>query len=303
MKRRRLFDLVAGCGFMLIGLSCHAQDSFHYRARVDTVGATGFYAIVLSPGILAKSAAGLTDLRIRDVKNGQFVPYVLKEGAPAAGGDDYQLLPDPVFRQKDSSDRHSYLELEWPEAYRIERLSMGISAPALYKRMVRIYNEEAGGGLSELALVSIDPHAGVFGIPVVKTSRLRIDIANADNSPLKISKVSSWQATVYLLSYLQGASSYDVLTGDGSAIAPEYDLNFFTDSMKREAQELKTGAILEVKPAIIATPPPIGHGGDRVAKQETVLLWGCVLVVLLFLIYFSIRMVKAVGKKDENDRL
>jgi hypothetical protein len=303
MKRRRLFDLVAGCGFMLIGLYCHGQDSFRYRARVDTVGATGFYAIVLSPGVLAKSTAGLTDLRIRDVKNGQFVPYVLKEGAPAAGEDDYQLLPDPVFRQNDSSDRHSYLELEWPEAYRIERLSLGISTPALYKRMVKVYNEEAGGGLSEVALISIDPHAGVFRIPVVKTGRLRIDIANADNAPLKIRKISSWQATVYLLSYLQDTSSYEVLTGNGSAIAPEYDLNFFADSMKREARELKTGAILQVKPAFVAAPPTVGHGGDRAAKRETALLWGCVLVVLLFLIYFSIRMVKAIGKKDANDRL
>jgi hypothetical protein len=40
-----------------------------------------------------------------------------------------------------------------------------------------------------------------------------------------------------------------------------------------------------------------------VRLHDNLLLWSCLLVVSLFLIYFSIRMVNAIGKKDTHDRL
>jgi hypothetical protein len=301
MKRRRLFDLVAACGFVLIGLCTHAQDSFRFRATVDSTAGTGFYAIRLSPELISRSKASLSDLRLRDTQ-GHFVPYVLTLRYPGTDDTGYQEIPDPLFHQKDSSDRHSYLELEWPEAYRVGMLSLTVSEPVLYKRMVRICAEEPGAGFSQVEACVIDPHNTVLSLPDVKSRRLRIDIANADNAPLKIKKVSALQAVVFILSYLQGASSYEVLTGNEEAAAPEYDLRFFTDSLTRQPRELYVGDIRELRPAAVA-PPRVAHGEKTGTVRNTVLLWGCLLVVLLFLIYFSIRMVKAIGKKDAHDRL
>jgi hypothetical protein len=303
MKRRRLFDLFAACGLVLIGLRCQGQDSFRYRVPVDPVGITGFYTIELSPELLAKSNASLSDLRLRDGQ-GRFVPYVLSRRIPALDSDGIRRLPDPVYRQKDSSDRHSYLELEWPEAYRIENLSFGISEPVLFKRPMSVYAQAPDGSFLLVRRLSITTRDTFFDIPVVKSRRLRIEIANADNAPLKILAVTAWQHALHIVVFLQGPSTYEMLTGDSAAVAPEYDLHFFTDSMTEKPTELMIGAIEEVKPAVAAATPPVArHGGERGRLHETVLLWSCLLVVLLFLIYFSIRMVNAIGKKDAHDRL
>jgi hypothetical protein len=303
MKRRRLFDLATGCCLLLISLNCQGQDSFRYQAAVDTVGTTGFYAIGLSPELLAKSNASLSDLRLRNAQ-GHFVPYVLSPMIPGMDSGGIRRLPDPVFRQKDSSNRHSYLDLEWLEDYRIEKLSLEISEPVLFKRMVSVYAGEPGGSYSLVEQLSIEPHKTMFGMPVVKSRKLRIDIANADNAPLKVRGIFAWQDIVHMVSFLQGSSTYEILTGENNAIAPEYDLHFFTDSMTQKPKELGIGAIREVKLAdIAATAPVAGQSKAQGDVRESVLLWGCLLAVLLFLIYFSIRLVKAIGKKDTHDRL
>jgi hypothetical protein len=288
---------------MLAGLCCRAQDSFRYRAAIDTTAVTGFYAIRLSPELIARSKASLSDLRLRDAQ-GHFVPYVLTLRYPGMNDTGYQVIPDPLLHQKDSSDHHSYLELEWPEAYRLGMLSLTVSEPVLYKRTVRICAEEPGPGFSQVEACVIDPHNTVLTLPDVKSRRLWIDIANADNAPLKIKKVSAFQAVVFVLSYLQGDSSYEVLTGNEEVAAPEYDLRSFTDSLTRQPRELYVGDIREARPAVVAAASPmVTHGGDRGRRRDTVLLWSCLLIVLLFLTYFSIRMVKAIGKKDTHDRL
>jgi hypothetical protein len=50
---------------------------------------------------------------------------------------------------------------------------------------------------------------------------------------------------------------------------------------------------------------PMGPGKETTAGKGTRvwMLWCCLSTVLLFLVYFSVRMVKAIAKKDTYDRI
>ncbi|HXB96184.1 MAG TPA: hypothetical protein VNU70_13530, partial [Puia sp.] len=202
MKKKNWSDRWILCLFVLVSLRCRGQDSFHYRVRLDTPRETDFYKVLLSPEVVARSKEYLGDLRLLG-DDGHFVPYVVKD-AVDTGGPVYQPLPAPAIVQKDSTDHHSYLTLRWPESYRIDRLSLTIKYPALFKREARILAEASDGSWSQVLLASVDPRDTALRIPAVMTGSLRIDIANADNTPLKIVGVSAGQASIYLLTYLQG---------------------------------------------------------------------------------------------------
>jgi hypothetical protein len=302
MKKREWSDRWVLACLVLVSLRCTAQDSFHYRAWVDTPRETDFYRIVLSPDLVAHSKTDLSDLRVLEA-DGRFVPYVLKEDAADSGGLAYQPVPEPVILQKDSSDRRSYLTLSWNNLYRIDRLSLAIRYPILYKRDARIFSKATDGTWYPVTSISIDPRDTSFRLPAVRTSSLLIEIANADNAPLRIVGISAKQAGICLLTYLQGGASYALLTGNAQARFPQYDLGYFTDSLSRRPREISAGPAQETVVLAGGATAPLVKTMDKPGRAGF-LLWSILSTVLLLLIYFSVRMVGAIGaKKTPHDRV
>jgi len=64
MKKRRWSDGWFAAALVLTSLHCAAQDSFRYRAQVDTPHETDFYRIVCSPEVVARSKTDLSDLTV-----------------------------------------------------------------------------------------------------------------------------------------------------------------------------------------------------------------------------------------------
>ena len=311
MKRKRRYSGLMTCLMGLSTFCVHAQEGtvFAYRSNLDTVRKTAAYKIPLSPELVARCSRGdLADLRIRDAE-GRFTPYVLKEdeAGKGSGMDEYQDLPDPVIQQKDSSNRHSYITLQYGEAYRIDKLTLDVRRPVLYKRTARVYATEPGPKAPVIS-VSIDPGNNVFRIPTVKARRLMIDIANADNPPLVISRVGTAQRMQYLLTYLQEGLSYQLLAGNVQAGPPEYDLKYFVDSLTREPLVLLAGSPqpagpVAQAPASVKGEQGSGNAGGDDGRHSGILLWSIITLVLLLLIYLSVKLARATAKKDANNRL
>jgi len=72
--------LLAGA-LLLANRGWAQQDSFAYRASLDTIKRAGWYEISLTPEIVAKCKENLADIRIAD-PHGQFIPYVLQSTPP-----------------------------------------------------------------------------------------------------------------------------------------------------------------------------------------------------------------------------
>lgn len=71
MTRERTNILLA----VVLMLSLHSKAQFHYTALLDTVKATGFYHIVITPELSSYLKTDLSDLRIVDEKK-QYIPFI-----------------------------------------------------------------------------------------------------------------------------------------------------------------------------------------------------------------------------------
>ena len=293
MKKKRLFNTIARIGiwFLLSGLGTEAQTPFAWQVSLDTVKQAAFYRITLAPELIAKCRQDLGDLRIRDRDN-KFIPYVLKSEQPAP--DAYQDVPDPAIRQKDSSNRHSYITLQYQEAYRIDRLQFEIEGPRLYKRHVLLYDKDKVNGWP-IAAIDIDPANTSFQIPALKTHGLLLDITNADNAPLVIRKVATAQLDQYLLTYLQPGIGYQLLVGNSSIGVPDYDLKYFVDSLTSNPQELSAGPLQNNSPSVNKRVEPV------VKDHSGIILWSIILLVLILLASLSFKLVKATGQKNNGE--
>jgi hypothetical protein len=281
-------------------------------ALLNRVEKTGFYRIILPPQVVARCRPDLSDLRLMR-PNGDGIPYVLNTDIHSPWNAGFQPLPDPVIRQKDSSDKHSYVRLGYRDAYRVDRLSFVIKGPSLYKRRVRIIVPDTTGDMHEAAVVSIDPYDSAFRIPATKGRQLLIDIDNGDNTPVTVTRVASFQSGIYVLAYLSIGYDYYLTASPRYTGKPDYDLHYFTDSLRQRPMDIGFREVFLsdlVVPAMTKDSVRSDSTVDVLAKDSrtgtrssAVLLWSALALVLLFLLYFSVKMVKAIGKKESNDRL
>jgi hypothetical protein len=303
-KRNRYKQWGLALWAIFIAGGAGAQGVFGWRASLDTIRRDGFYQILLTPGVVAKcSKADLADIRIQG-SDSRFVSYVMKD---SPGRYDtiakWLSLPAAGVAQKDSSNKHSYIDVRFADAFQIDRLGFVIREPVFYKREAQVF--AAGTNPTEWTLVTaitLAPGTTRLMVPSIKTRRLRIDIANADNAPLVVDSVMGFQSSRWLIAYLKAGLVYQVLAGDAQATAPEYDLKYFTDSLTAMPPTLVPGplqstAVANDQPASPAAKTAGGgHSGG-------LLLWGILLAVLILLVYFSVRMVRTITQKEGHDRV
>lgn len=281
-------------GLLVISFVCSAQYRPTASAAVDSARASGFYRVVLPPAFVARCRADLSDLRIYD-QQGNETPYVLRTEDRDSLNAGPQEIPDPEIRRQDSSNRHTYYRLRYDDAYRIDLLSFVIANPVLYKREALI---SSGDGGAMVATISIDPGDTVFRVPTVKARELLIDISNKDNPPLVITRVATVQSGIYLVVLLRADRRYTLVAGDPSVRAPEYDLHYFTDSLRSEPPILGLGTVHREKEGAVVTRTVAFRSQSGGAGLW---LWGVVAVILLLLIYVSVKMTRAIDKKGKDD--
>lgn len=281
--------------------ACSAQHPPRLAAALDTVKSPGIYRIVLPPEIVSRCLPDLSDLRIIDGE-GKEAPYVLRIGGNDPLNAGPLPIPDPKIRHWDSSNRHSYFVLTYEDSYRIDRLSLVINRPPLYRRTAVVFDVPEARDRLRLATFNIDPADSVFMLPPVRTGRLLIDVANGDDEPLGLARVASFQSGICLLAYLQPQRRYRLVPNMSNAgdKPPQYDLRYFTDTV-RSPVTIGMGPLTAVSGA--GLPAPFRTAQKTSGGRNTLLLWAIVVVILALLLYVSVRMVRALDKRKQDDRL
>lgn len=156
---------------------------------------------------------------------------------------DYPFLVNPgfAFNQTDSANQHSYINVEHVEAYPINRVIVKVKGPPFFKRQVTITTSN-----NQVNQFEITDSVSVFYLPQVKTNRLVMDINNGDNLPLTITSVTTEQIQKKLITYLVADQSYSLHFNDSTAVAPQYDLAYFKDSLPENIPTLQFGAITTI---------------------------------------------------------
>jgi hypothetical protein len=198
----------------------------------------------------------------------------------------------PVKVVKADSNRTTFVDIRLDDNYQVNRLHLNISAPKYYKRGVTVHQFVNKGKelISEAELSSTKTPDLLIA---AKSNHLLIEISNGDNPPLSIGEVTAFQSDEYVVSYLESKQNYQLLAGDSSAVAPEYDLKFFTDSIRDNIPAIKHDAVVkndgyEVKVA-------------EVKPDRTPLIWAAIVVALGVLLFLTLKMTKEVKKKEGQE--
>lgn len=203
----------------------------------------------------------------------------------------YLTLPLRNFTQKDSADRNSYLRVRFSDPYKIDKIKFKVRKPALYKRSFEVYvNTPPEYAPVEQGELSSGNNTVLLS---AKTTGLLIKIYNDDNPPLVIDSVIAYQAGEQLVTQLEKGKKYYILTGNNTVGKPEYDLQYFKDSISSILPEISTGSIVDI------TAPDKASGTPGFLHSK-LMLWVVISMVLLLLLFLTFNMSKEVNKKQQE---
>jgi hypothetical protein len=199
----------------------------------------------------------------------------------------YQSLPVPKMSVSNRSNI-TYADIVFDEDYQLDRIKIAVSAPRFYRRTMSVFGGDTTDGVLIGTFTATSQEPLVFPL-YFKGRHLRLRIDNQDNPPLVIDSVRGFQLNKYIVAYAEADHSYQLVFGDSLAMAPDYDLSFFADSVNKE---IPTLAVSEVRK--IQSQP--ADDGDE--KRNNLLLWSIIAAVLVIMLIFTWKMLNEVkGKK------
>ena len=200
----------------------------------------------------------------------------------------YQPILPVKITQRDSA-KTSYVTILLDDKYLVNKILLNIGGPKYFKRLVSIYSasEKTPELVSESELNSnTSPELFLSA----KTNKLILEINNADNLPLAVSGADVYQTDEFIVSYLD-TGKYYLVTSEANATPPNYDLKFFTDSLRAKIPGIGH---------LTVTQNPAYH--LPVVKAEakleyTIFIWIAIVIALLLLSLLTWKMIGEVGKK------
>lgn len=161
--------------------------------------------------------------------------------------------PDPVIKQKDSSDGRSYILVKNNAAYHIESIAINIGGAKFFERAAGIYllkNDSSVYRINYTAAASIkisSSGTNQFDIKKIKAKTFYIVIENKDNPPLKINSIRTAQHINNIVTYLEKGKQYYLLADNEMAAQPDYDLAIFKDSIPKNADTIGIGSFVKIE--------------------------------------------------------
>lgn len=201
----------------------------------------------------------------------------------------YTGVPSPIIIQNDSTNKYSYIQLLFNDAYRVDKLALEIGSPKFFKRYVSVYLGNFASTKTPFTTVVSSNNTELF-LNGLKAKIFLLAINNEDNAPLKINKVKAFQLNQFLLAYLEKGKQYHLAFGDSLAVKPQYDLTFFKDSIESNPTILTVGEIENQKiqqPVVVESKP-----------SNKTFLWIAVALVSILLLFFTVKMMKEVNKRN-----
>lgn len=172
--------------------------------------------------------------------------------------------------------------------FQVDALVLHMSSPKYYTRLVTIYDvgHKRGEQLHTDSISSGRQNSLSFS---AKTNRIRIDVANGDDTPLVITGVDVLQQAKFAIAYLEKGHQYHLLAGDSTANEVSYDLTFLHSKPMSKIHSLGHSPVYK-NPAYITRV-------FNVKRDYTQLIWTSIAVVLVLLSLLTWRMVKELGTK------
>ncbi|WP_181304744.1 DUF3999 family protein [Rufibacter sp. XAAS-G3-1] len=213
----------------------------------------------------------------------------------------YTRIPIQSLTRVDSTQNQTtYLHLRFGQPVYPEQIVFHISAPHLYFRSGQVIMGKQKGqerrrkrrrrARMEEISVPLLLHSNapaVLELPRQKVEELTIQIENADNPPLTIDSVQVLQLNRYLVAALEPHQTYTLRFGNEKLNAPDYDLQFFQDSIPQDIPVLQVQNLQSVS----------GPKTPKQAQNSKLLIWAAIAVLAVGLGYMTVRLLRDMEKK------
>ncbi len=203
--------------------------------------------------------------------------------------------PTSVVKQKDSSDRSSYITIRNASPYMTNAVELTLSGARFYERNVVMYilpNDNDSNALNyavaNFTISSSRPT--VLNFPGQKAQAILLVIENKDNPPLKIEQVTTRQEQLYLVAWLDRGRQYSLLAASEKALTPAYDLSRFTDSIPTQVPVLSLGVLSAFSHETL----PVAQK----QKEGFPWLWTIIIVSVFGLSLLTYRLMREVKRGD-----
>ncbi|MDQ3108693.1 MAG: hypothetical protein M3R17_02265 [Bacteroidota bacterium] len=222
-------------------------------------------------------------------------------------------IPQPLLLQTDSTKKkQSYIHISFADSQYVDHLRFKIAAKNKsgdYYRAASLYQivETTTGGItkkeevfiSSTIVSSVNANEINLGRMRVKDLVLRID--NDDNQPLLVSSIRAFQVKHYLVADLEKKNNYFIRFGNDSIPAPVYDLAYFKDKIPAKPEVIKSGIRKDISEKRISTKAEDqAQLGDSIFKDKKI-IWGAIGLVILLLGVMTMRMLKEMKTKENNE--
>jgi hypothetical protein len=260
---------------------------------------------------------GTSEIQIVDFPNSNYQYYrliisdkttaplnVLGAGYYTSGSEEtkYLTLPPPKLTQEnDNVKKTSFIRVEFDTLQFIDKIAWVISGTPYYLREASLYTERARlnkKGEKEKYLEFLtgtqlnSRQQNVVFLQSVKTDNLILEIANEDSPALRIAGVAAYQLGRHLTAWLSNDSEYTLKFGIEEMPSPVYDIAYFRDSIPLNVLSLDAGPISEIR--------KISSDSRSTFFTTRVFIWAAIIVVILFLAFMSLRMVRETSTQQER---
>ncbi|MFD2067204.1 hypothetical protein ACFSKU_09945 [Pontibacter silvestris] len=217
----------------------------------------------------------------------------------AEAGKYTQIPVQQVIRTDSSSLKQTYVRLLFEQPVYPDRLELQILEPQLYyrtglvilgkekvieRRRKRKRNKVLRAATIPFVLSSNAPD--VIDLPRRKVQELTFIIENEDNPPLQINSIKLLQLNHYLAAELNPAQQYSLRFGNEKAKSPNYELQYFQDSIPQHLPVLQVKHIEQVQTQTASD-----------TKTPNLYVWIAIIIVASALIFMSMRLLNDMSKK------
>jgi hypothetical protein len=222
-----------------------------------------------------------------------------------------QLVNEFKYTIKDSSDKNTYIYCACSPSNYIDKLEFDIASPEMYLRKCSVYrkykedwpddsyvstsvaSKEVYRNIAEHLDWTFDMMSDQKGTVYCgnnmgneKCDSFTIVIANNDNAPLKINKITARQLSAYAVAKLEPSKTYYAYFGDSTIEVPKYDLVYFQDKITKDPEIIATGPVIDK-----ALKTKDEYNGSR----DKYIVWIGLAIISIILIYLTSNMMKKIG--------
>lgn len=211
----------------------------------------------------------------------------------------FTLLPSPSFKVVNHIDtKQTFINIKFPKNELIDRLEFTFSGPKFYQRdaVLGYYinlpkNKKEFHTITDFTLKSSEINA--FDLAhSINMKDLVLIIQNENNPELTTLNVQAFQLTKYLKTYLSKGEKYTLNFSDKNALAPIYDLEYFSDSIP--------GILANIQLDSVTYHQHIHHRKPHHIKkwyENTIIIWSILISVLGLMTFIVFAMLKDIKKE------